>query len=93
MQPVHSEGQHFFNATPYGIREIFKLFPEGEVSWEGSFSDLIAWVGSASGVEARATESEYSDFISRARALDQLVTYEKLMYIASGVWFDARKPS
>ena len=44
-----------------------------------------------SGVEARASSSEYEAFIRMARNLDGLVTYDKLMYIASGVWVEVRK--
>jgi SAM-dependent methyltransferase len=91
MQPVHSEGQHFFNLTPYAIDMVAGQFSDRKVSWEGSLSDTLIWMLKVSGVEARASSSEYEAFIRMARNLDGLVTYDKLMYIASGVWVEVRK--
>ena len=92
MQPVHSEGQHFFNATCYGIREIFRDFPEGSVSWEGGLFDMLEWIVNISGVKSKAQEDELDAFMRFAKKFDKLVTYDRLMYIASGVWFEGQKP-
>jgi SAM-dependent methyltransferase len=92
MQPVHSEGQHFFNSTPYGIRETFGMFPEGKIWWEGSFSDLVKWTFELSGARHKAPQSDVATFLKLANEFDEFVSYERLMYIASGVWFEGVKP-
>lgn len=92
MQPIHSEGQHFFNSTPYGIREIFRMFPDGNIWWEGSFSHLVKWLFDASGIHNKIPLADASDFLRLADSFDKHVEYNRLMYIASGVWFESVKP-
>lgn len=92
MQPVHSEGQHFFNATPYGIREIFSMFPEGNVWWDGSFSHLVKWMFEVSGASSNVPKADALEFFRLASSFDDCVSYDRLMYIASGVWFESIKP-
>jgi hypothetical protein len=92
MQPVHSEGMHFFNATPYAMELVFERFADRHVWWEGSLSDTVRWMLNVAGATARADPSEVRGVLDTLRRLDGLITYEGLMYVASGVWIAARKP-
>jgi SAM-dependent methyltransferase len=92
MQPIHSEGMHFFNATPYAMDLVFERFVERRVWWEGSLSDTIDWMFRVAGVTARADKAELAGVMEALSRFDHLVTYEKLMYVASGVWLSGHKP-
>ena len=91
MQPIHSEGQHFFNCTPYALEIIFGRFEKIHTSWEGSISDTFNWMLKVAGVYGCMDRNE-AEFLSRLLSkFDQKLTYEKLMYVASGVWAEATK--
>lgn len=92
MQPIHSEGMHFFNATPYAMHLVFDRFVERNVWWEGSLRDTVAWMLRCTGVTARADAEELAAFDASLTHFDSLIPYDRLMYIASGVWISARKP-
>lgn len=91
MQPVHSEGQHFFNLTPYGIDLVFREFKEREIWWETAFAHTMEWIVRLSEVK-NVAHADIAEFLRIARLIDQDVTPERGMYFASGVWLEARKP-
>ncbi len=91
MQPVHSEGQHFFNATPYGMEHLFSMFDNKSVYWDGSLSDAVLWMIEETRVKHKVPPT-YIDALSvLLKGLDEHVTYDRLMYVASGVWVEATK--
>lgn len=93
MQPVHSEGQHFFNATPYAMDLVFERFESRRVWWFGAMSHTVEWMLKVSGAAALADPEEYAAVMASLRRFDALISYDKLMYVAGGVWIEARKPS
>jgi SAM-dependent methyltransferase len=92
MQPVHSEGQHFFNATPYGIEEIFSAFSDRVVSWEGSLTETVQWMLDLSAVSASVAPGRMDEMRQLLQEFDRHLSRDRLMYFASGVWLEARKP-
>lgn len=91
MQPVHSEGQHFFNATPYGIDLIFDKFRSRQVSWEIGFADTIRWMVNVVGVNGVVDQEKLDQFFDLADEISKNISYERGMYVASGVWVEAEK--
>ncbi|MET0371444.1 MAG: methyltransferase domain-containing protein [Sphingobium sp.] len=91
MQPVHSEGQHFFNLTPYGIDLVFEDFPDRKVWWETAFAYTMKWFLQLSQVRNVSPE-DIAEFHRIADLIDADITDERGMYFASGVWLEARKP-
>ena len=92
MQPVHAVPSHYFNATAWGIRELFKNIEILEVSWFGELSHTIEWLLRSSGVAEKAPTEEYRSLMENIRRLDAYVSYERLHDVASGVAVLARKP-
>jgi SAM-dependent methyltransferase len=86
MQPLHSEGQHFFNCTPWGIEELFKQFEIDNISWEGSLSFLVEWMLRTTHVDRLVAEHEIAPILKSIKRWDTLIEYDKLKYIANGVW-------
>ena len=92
MQPVHAVPSHYFNATAWGIQELFKKMEILQVSWFGELSSTVDWLCRASGVVEKASPEEYQLLMEHIRRMDAHVSYEKLQNIASGVAVLARKP-
>jgi hypothetical protein len=91
MQPVHSEGQHFFNLTPYGIELVFQEFTEKNVWWETAFAHTIEWMVNLSAVK-NVSPDDISEFLRISKIIDENITPDRGMYFASGVWLEACKP-
>jgi SAM-dependent methyltransferase len=91
MQPIHSEGQHFFNCTPWGIEVLFKQFKINDVSWEGSLSFLVEWMLRSTHLDRIVGEKEIAPVLDSVKRWDALISYEQLKYIANGVWCDGTK--
>jgi len=91
MQPVHAVPSHYFNATVWGIQELFRSLELLELSWFGELSHTIDWLLRAAGVVEQITTEDYHAIMDRVRALDPLVSYEALRAVASGVAVRARK--
>ncbi len=91
MQPVHSEGQHFFNLTPYGIDLVTQRFTERSISWDGSLLDMFSWILDVAGVSSLADRTDRELFSEIVQRFDRCVSYDRLMYVASGVWAEVRK--
>ena len=93
IQPIHSEGQHFFNATPYGL-ELALSGLEKRRSWAiGDLSSTLAWFMEVTFLNRIAPEQDLNEFMRIARHFDALIPPDRLSYIASGVWFEGIKPS
>jgi SAM-dependent methyltransferase len=92
MQPVHAVPSHYFNATTWGIQELFKSLEILDVSWFGELSVTIDWLFKEAGIAEQMDRGEYDALLSRIRALDPLVSHEALRAVASGVAVHARKP-
>jgi ubiquinone/menaquinone biosynthesis C-methylase UbiE len=93
MQPIHSEGQHFFNCTPWGIEELFRQFEINDISWEGSLSFLVEWMLKTTHVDRVVAEEEIAPVLKSIKHWDTLIEYERLKYIANGVWCVGTKAS
>jgi len=92
MQPVHSEGQHFFNCTPYGIELIFADFSDLKITWDGSISNMFYWMLSVAGVLNKLEKADLDSFHRLTNLFDKHLSNEGLMYVASGVWAEGKKP-
>ncbi len=92
MQPIHSEGQHFFNHTPYAMEMLFERFEERRVWWSGSLHDAVAWMMQVAKVPGQADPAEYAAFMASLRRFSDMVSYDRLMYVAGDVWLEGRKP-
>lgn len=91
MQPIHSEGQHFFNHTPYAMEMLFERFEGRRVWWGGSLHDAVAWMLQVAKVPGQADPAEYAAFMASLRRFSDTVTYDRLMYVAGDVWLEGRK--
>jgi SAM-dependent methyltransferase len=86
MQPIHTEGQHFFNCTPWGIEELFRKFEINDISWDGSLSFLVEWMLRTTNVDRLIAQEEIAPVMASIRRWDAVIDYERLKYIANGVW-------
>jgi SAM-dependent methyltransferase len=91
MQPIHSEGQHFFNLTPYGIELVFERFRDKKVWWNNDFHFTMDWFVRVTKVRTTANEETVTNFLNAAKALEASIAYDRAMYVASGVWLEGRK--
>lgn len=91
LQPVHAVPLHYFNATVWGIEELFRNLHIVKTAWFGDLSFTIDWLFKTAGVAERADPAEYADLMQRIKSLDHLVSYEDLKGVASGVSVEARK--
>lgn len=90
MQPVHSEGQHFFNGTTWGIERIFSDLEIERVWADGSFGWMMEWFCEVLGLNAAAPE-QVEQFIALARDMEPHITPERLPYAAPSVFLTAYK--
>ncbi len=91
MQPVHAVPYHYFNATAWGIEELFKDFEQIETSWFGELSYTIDWLCKAAEIPEQMDEAEYKELMEKIKSLDQLVSHDALRNVASGVALCGRK--
>ena len=91
MQPIHSERQHFFNVTPYGLDEAMRHLKKRGSWWDGNLSHMLRWFLQVSKLEWKSSPEDYQTFVEIAERMDALLDDEGLMYIASGVWFEGVK--
>lgn len=91
MQPVHSEGQHFFNATIWGIQEIFKDL-ELEKAWAaGSFAWMVEWLLETAGIRDRIAPELFFSFKKQLEDFETLIPEDRLLYVAPSVWLKGWK--
>ena len=74
MQPVHSEGQHFFNLTPYGIELTFEMFENRKVWWETAFPYTIRWFTEVAQLRAHVSSEKVDRFIELADEFSPLIS-------------------
>lgn len=86
MQPIHSEGQHFFNLTPYGIDLVFEQFVDRKV-WSGvAFAFSMNWMVDVLNVRGRVEEEKLKSFVEIAAEIERHIPGDRGKYVASGVW-------
>lgn len=86
MQPIHSEGQHFFNLTPYGIELVFEQFVNKEVWSDVSFAFSMKWMVDVLNVRGQVSEEKIKKFIELAEDIERHIPFDRGKYVASGVW-------
>lgn len=91
IQPLHNEPQHFFNATSFGLEELFKDFKSVHLSWPGEFFDTIKWLAEAAHLNHLPNNEGYIEFLRLAKELSINVPYERLKFVASANWINAIK--
>ncbi|URD60982.1 class I SAM-dependent methyltransferase [Sphingomonas sp. KRR8] len=91
MQPIHSEGQHFFNVTPYGMELIFNMFRDRKIWWETGFANTMRWFASATQLKKFADNNKVEQFLALANEFSALIPEERGMYVAAGVCFEGTK--
>ncbi|WP_189676201.1 methyltransferase domain-containing protein [Sphingomonas glacialis] len=91
MQPVHSEGQHFFNLTPYGIDLTFAMFRNRKVWWDTGFASTIRWFVEVTEMRNSNNIESVNRFLQLSEDLSESISEEKGMYIAESVWVEAIK--
>lgn len=93
MQPIHSEGQHFFNLTPYGMQLTFAQF-EKRATWvDVGFAFTMDWFVNVLGVRGRMPNDKLEQFLAIATEIEAYIPPDRGDYIASGVWFEGVKPT
>ena len=91
MQPVHGEGQHFFNLTPYGIDLVFEKFSNRRVWWSNDISFTIEWILKEAKVTDLLERDELTEFLRIAKKINANIPYDRAMYFAAGVWLEGVK--
>ena len=93
MQPIHSEGHHFYNATPWGVENAFKALTTTKLSYSTSFEFLVRWGAEVSGLAGRVPASEIDAVCRTLARWDALIPEAKKAYMANGVWAEFEKPA
>lgn len=93
MQPIHSEGHHFYNATPWGVENAFKGLKPTHTWCSTSFEFLLRWGAEVSGLVGRVPASEIDAVCRTLRGWDGLIPESKKAYMANGVWAEFEKPA
>ncbi|HRH19747.1 MAG TPA: methyltransferase domain-containing protein [Brevundimonas sp.] len=91
MQPVHSEGQHFFNGTVWGIERIFQDLEIEKVWADGSFGWLMEWFIEVLGINESAPRESVEKFAALARELEPHIPADRLLYASASVFLTAHK--
>ena len=91
MQPIHSEGQHFFNATPWGVEKAFAALKLNRLWYETSLAFLIRWGASVSGLVGRVPAQEIDQVCATLSRWDELIPETHKAYMANGVWAEFEK--
>lgn len=91
MQPVHAVPSHYFNATVWGMEELFRNYRIVQSNWFGELSFTVDWLYKTAGVAEKADPAEYAELMGRIKALDKLVSHQELRGVASGVSVEAVK--
>jgi SAM-dependent methyltransferase len=91
MQPIHCEGQHFFNLTPYGIDLTFSMFEERRVWWDTSLNLTLSWFIDVLGVRGRLQNEKIEQFLALGREISDAIPGERGKYVASSVWVEGVK--
>ena len=93
MQPLHAVPYHFFNMTDWGLRELFKGCETIRTGWFGQLSGTIEWLFKSVKIDEKISLERYNSLIQEVRKLDELINYEELRSVASGMYILVRKPT
>lgn len=88
FQPVHNEGQHFFNMTPQGIELVFAGFEKVSTRWSNDFGGMIETLVRHTRLRHIAPDEDIDAFLSLARRLGGQIDYNTGAKCATGVWFE-----
>lgn len=91
LQPVHAVPSHYFNATVWGMEELFRNYRIVRSNWFGGLSFTVDWLFKTAGVAEKADPSGYATLMEQIKELDKLVSHEDLKGVASGVSVEAVK--
>lgn len=92
MQPLHAVPYHYFNATPWGLQELFKSCDPVESDWFGPLSFTIDWLIKSVNLPGKVPEERLKRLMTELESLDDLVSHDELRPAASGVYLVVRKP-
>ncbi|GAP38643.1 Gll4302 protein [Piscinibacter sakaiensis] len=92
MQPVHLEPWHYFNVTPYGMRQLFGHLGDFSMEWNGNLAFTVDWlIGSLPEPERfTALRAQVKEAMQQ---IESQVTNSELFDVASGVIIRGRKQS
>ena len=91
MQPIHSEGQHFYNATPWGVERAFSALKVNRMWYSTSFAFLVRWGASVSGLRGLVPQAEIDAVCETLAKWDKLIPEAKMAYMANGIWCEFEK--
>lgn len=91
MQPIHSEGQHFYNATPWGVERAFAALKVNRMWYDTSFAFLVRWGASVSGLPGLVPQEEIDAVCETLAKWDKLIPEANKAYMANGVWAEFEK--
>ena len=86
MQPIHAEGQHFYNATPWGVERAFRALKLKQMWYDTSFAFLVRWGASVSGLQGHVPQEEIDAVCKTLHRWDSLIPATHKQYMANGVW-------
>lgn len=85
LQPVHAVPSHYFNATAWGIEELFRKFRIDHIGWSGGLSFTMEWLMKTAGIPQKLPTADYQELLAKMQSLDKLISVEELKGVASGV--------
>lgn len=88
FQPVHNEGQHFFNMTPHGIELVFEGLRKVSTWWSNDFGGMIATLVRDTRLARVASAEDITMFVALAQKLGEQIDYKTGAMCATGVWFE-----
>ncbi len=94
MQPLHAVPYHFFNTTPWGIKELFTRAGLDSVAleWFGHLSGSVKWYLDVCGASGRLAPEELNTILAILGKADAGLSYNDLQPVASAVAMWAVKP-
>ena len=93
MQPIHSEGHHFYNATVWGVENAFKDLKLTATRCVTSFEFLLRWGAQVSGLGGLVPAGEIDAICATLRRWDGLIPEGKKPYMANSVVAEFEKPA
>jgi SAM-dependent methyltransferase len=91
MQPIHAEGLHFYNATPWGVETALSGLKLRNIWYSTSFAFLVRWGASVSDLVGRVPAEEIETVCAILSRWDQLIPESHKSYMANSVWAEFEK--
>jgi len=91
MQPIHAEGLHFYNATPWGVELAFSGLKLRNIWYSTSFAFLVRWGASVSDLVGRVPAEEIEAVCATLSKWDTLIPDSHKSYMANSVWAEFDK--